>query len=274
ARAERGEDDAGRSALAEIRRRHLDMARHLGLERGDREDAERDLDAVLEEVAALLDAARLRASRPLPAPTRARLLAAGERLSAPLLARAIGRAGREAQALDAADLVVSEPGDPLDARVDFRATRPRVLSALGELPEGTVAVVTGFAAATPEGEPALLGRGGSDTTATVLGAILDAERVEIWTDVDGVLTGDPRRDANATLLPRLSYAEAERRALGGAVVLHPRSVAPAARAGVPILVRNSFRPERPGTWIGPAGSTRDSGSPEPPRPPKARRLRV
>ncbi len=111
--------------------------------------------------------------------------------------------------------------------------------------------MTGFFGADAAGDVRLFGRGGSDTSATAIGAAIGAARVEIWTDVDGVATADPRRDPAAELLPRLSYDEAFRLARGGAKVLHWKAVAPARAAEVPIVVRNTFRPEAAGTWIGP-----------------------
>ena len=113
-------------------------------------------------------------------------------------------------------------------------------------------VVTGFLGATEAGETTLLGRGGSDLTAAVLGWALDAERVEIWSDVDGVMTADPRLVPAAGPSPRLSYAEATALARAGAKVLHPRTLEPLEDAGIPVFVGNTLRPDRPGTWIGPA----------------------
>jgi aspartate kinase len=115
-----------------------------------------------------------------------------------------------------------------------------------------VSVVTGFIGSTEAGETTLLGRGGSDLTASVLGWALDAERVEIWSDVDGVMTADPRLVPTAATLPRLTYAEATAIARGGAKVLHPRTLEPLEAAGIPVFVGNTRRPEGPGTWIGPA----------------------
>jgi len=121
-------------------------------------------------------------------------------------------------------------------------------------------VVTGFFGADAAGDVRLFGRGGSDTSATAIGAAIGAARVEIWTDVDGVATADPRRDPAAELLPRLSYDEAFRLARDGAKVLHWKAVAPARAAEVPIVVRNTFRPEAAGTWIGPDAAGTSSGT--------------
>jgi len=116
---------------------------------------------------------------------------------------------------------------------------------------GTVPVTQGFIGATATGVPTTLGRGGSDFTAALLGAALGAERVEIWTDVDGLMTADPRIVPSARTLAEASYDEAAELATFGARILHPATAMPLARAGIPIVVLNSLHPERSGTTIGP-----------------------
>jgi aspartate kinase len=132
----------------------------------------------------------------------------------------------------------------------MEATRARTRARLLPLLEkGVVPVATGFVAATPEGTPTILGRGGSDYSAAILGAALDADEVQIWTDVDGVLTADPRIVPDARSLPELSYSEAAELAYFGAKVLHPKTMLPAVDRGIPISVRNTFNPAFPGTRI-------------------------
>ena len=116
---------------------------------------------------------------------------------------------------------------------------------------GTVTVTQGFIGATATGVPTTLGRGGSDFTAALLGAALGAERVEIWTDVDGLMTADPRIVPSARTLAAASYDEAAELATFGAKILHPATALPLVRAGIPIVVLNSRHPERSGTTIGP-----------------------
>ena len=183
--------------------------------------------------------------------TRAGVLALGERLSVPIVEAALRTRGLEAHGVDAASLVRTDEAFP-DASVDYPATRRLTRTALASLGPGVVPVVTGFLGATPAGGTTLLGRGGSDLTAAVLGWALDAERVEIWSDVDGVMTADPRLDPDARTIDRLSYAEATALARGGARVLHPRTLEPLEGAGIPVFVGNTLRPDGPGTWIGPA----------------------
>ncbi len=184
--------------------------------------------------------------------TRAWVLAGGERLSAPIFAAALASGGKPVALLDGTQVLVAE-GPYDDAFPDVAASRPQLAARLAAV-GGAVPVVTGFFGADAAGDIRLFGRGGSDTSATALGAALAAERVEIWTDVDGVATADPRLDPTARLLPRLSYDEVERLARDGAKVLHWKAVAPARAAGIPIVVRNTFRPESAGTWIGPAAA--------------------
>ena len=183
--------------------------------------------------------------------TRAGVLALGERLSAPIVEAALRARGFEAHVVDAASLVRTDESFA-EAAVDYPATRRLARTALGSLALAAVPVVTGFLGATEAGETTLLGRGGSDLTAAVLGWALDAERVEIWSDVDGVMSADPRLVPTAETLPRLSYAEASELARAGAKVLHPRTLEPLEGAGIPVFVGNTLHPDRPGTWIGPA----------------------
>jgi aspartate kinase len=116
---------------------------------------------------------------------------------------------------------------------------------------GTIPVTQGFIGSTPTGAPSTLGRGGSDFTAALLGAALQASRVEIWTDVDGLMTADPRIVRSARTLSRASYEEAAELATFGARILHPATALPLVRSGIPIVILNSSRPDRPGTMIEP-----------------------
>jgi bifunctional aspartokinase / homoserine dehydrogenase 1 len=173
----------------------------------------------------------------------------GERLSAPLVAAAIAELGIRSVAISATDVIVSDPhhgrAEPLMAPTRKKAdARLRPL-----LDQGIVPVLTGFIAATPDGIQTTLGRGGSDYSATILGAALDAQETIIWTDVDGVKTADPRLVPEARTIPEISYNEAAELAYFGAKVLHPNTLRPVTAAGVAVWIRNSFAPEKPGTKI-------------------------
>jgi bifunctional aspartokinase / homoserine dehydrogenase 1 len=177
----------------------------------------------------------------------------GERLSARLFADALCELGRVGVAVDATELIVTDDvfgrAEPMMAE-----TRARATARLDPMLEAqSIPVVTGFIGATAEGLLTTLGRGGSDYSATILGAALNAAEVIIWTDVDGVLTADPRLVPDARTLQEISYNEAAELAYFGAKVLHPKTLRPVSDAAIPVWIRNSFAPERPGTQITSAG---------------------
>jgi aspartate kinase len=120
------------------------------------------------------------------------------------------------------------------------------------LRQGTLPVITGFNGATADGRPTTLGRGGSDFSASILAAALDASELWIWTDVDGIMSADPRLVPDAEVLAEVTYAEAAELAYAGAKVLHPRTLAPLAEKKIPVWSKNSFALEKPGTKIVPA----------------------
>lgn len=173
----------------------------------------------------------------------------GEEISSRILAALLRQGGRQAQAVSATKLVRT---DDLygSARPDMAATRAQVRAhLLPLLQQGVLPVVTGYIGATPEGVTTTLGRGGSDYSAAIMGISLDADQVWLWTDVNGILTADPKLVPEAHTLPELSYAEAEELAYFGANVLHPKTVEPLAERGIDLRVLNSFEPEHPGTLI-------------------------
>jgi len=183
----------------------------------------------------------------------------GERLSAPLVAAALASRGMEAEAIEATELVVTDSNHGA-AEPQMEATRRLCEGRLRPLLQrGIVPVVTGFLGATAEGVLTTLGRGGSDYSATILGAALEANEVIIWTDVDGVLTADPRLVSGANTIPEISYSEAAELAFFGAKVLHQKALRPLMRSGIPVWICNTFAPERRGTKITPSGSQNSGG---------------
>ena len=177
----------------------------------------------------------------------------GERLSAPLVAAALAECGVESEAIDASELVVTDANHGA-ASPQMDPTRQRCEARLRPLLwQGIVPVVTGFIGATTDGVLTTLGRGGSDYSAAILGAALNADEVVIWTDVDGMLTADPRLVPGACTIPAISYHEAAELAHFGAKVLHPKTLSPIVERGIPVWIRNTFAPERPGTKITPDG---------------------
>ncbi len=179
----------------------------------------------------------------------------GERLSARLLAAALRREGHTARALEASNFIITDARHGAASPL-WEHTRERTrATVLPLLEEGTIPVITGFIGATPEGVVTTLGRGGSDFSASIVAASLDADEIWIWTDVDGVMTADPRIVPEARTLPRLSYAEAAELSYFGARVIHPKTVLPAVERGIPIRIKNTFNPDGPSTVIAssPAG---------------------
>ena len=187
--------------------------------------------------------------RPLPATDRA--VAIGERLSALMMAAYLESQGTPAVAVNAATVIATDTvfgnATPL-----MEETCERAAKVMGPLFDKKVLpVVTGFNASTLDGRPTTLGRGGSDFSASILAAALDAEELWIWTDVDGIMTADPRLVPDARVLDAITYAEAAELAYAGAKVLHPRTLAPLVQKGIPVWSKNSFAPEKPGTRIVP-----------------------
>ncbi|RMF55586.1 MAG: aspartate kinase, partial [Bacteroidetes bacterium] len=180
--------------------------------------------------------------------SRDAIIGTGERLAAPLVAAAFRAAGLDAADHDATHFIRTDDAFG-EATVQWAETQRLIRDHFAAVPPGQIAVVTGFIAATERGVTTTLGRSGSDYTATILGGALQAERVVIWTDVDGVLSADPRLVPGAFTLPELSYREAAELAYFGAKVLHPRTMRPLIEAGIPLLIKNTLNPSAPGTLI-------------------------
>ena len=188
--------------------------------------------------------------------TRDAISSLGERLSVLLVAAALNQTGVPSEAVEATELIVTNAchgaADP-----SMEATRQRAaVRLLSVLQRGVLPVVTGFIGATADGVLTTLGRGGSDYSATILGSVLKADEVIIWTDVDGLQTADPRLVPEACTIPEVSYREAAELAHFGAKVLHPKTLRALMHCGIPLWIRNTFAPERLGTKITPAGLTR------------------
>ncbi len=189
---------------------------------------------------------------------RDRVLATGERLAVPVFVAGLTRRGIAARGVDAGALIRTDSCFG-EATVDLARSRRQVLARL-PLPGGAVAVVPGFLAADGTGRTTTLGRGGSDYSAALLGAALAAERVEIWTDVDGLLSADPKLLPGARRLAELSYDEAAELAYYGAKVLHRKVVQPLVEGAIPLWIRNTWRPADHGTWVRSAALPAEDGS--------------
>jgi len=173
----------------------------------------------------------------------------GERFSVRLVAAALQQIGCAAQPVEATELIVTNDqfGSAVPLMEQSQASiRERLLPLVQQ---GIIPVVTGFMGATTSGIVTTLGRGGSDYSAAILGNCLDADEVQIWTDVDGVMTADPRVVPTARTLPVLSYTEAAELSYFGAKVLHPKTILPVVEKSIPLRIANTFHPTRPGTLI-------------------------
>src|SRR5271154_6217568 len=222
-----------------------------------RASVRKKIEEVLSEGRRLLEGTAL--LRELSARTLDAISSLGERLSAPLVAAAVNQLGLASEAIEATELIVT---DEFHGGAEPQMERTREKSQARLLPlleRGIVPVVTGFLGATANGDLTTLGRGGSDYSATILGAALDANEVIIWTDVDGVLTADPRLVAEAQTIPEISYREAAELAYFGAKVLHPKTLRPVVQAAIPVWIRNSFAPDKTGTKITQQGQSIGGG---------------
>jgi aspartokinase/homoserine dehydrogenase 1 len=255
--AEAGDDAGIERNFTILECRHLEAAQALipGSELARVNGA---IDELISEFRRVVNGIRMLAHRPPRAVDEA--IAIGERLSALLVAEHLRSRGIAAQAVNASEAIVTDAvfnnASPLMA-----ATQAKAAACLNPLIEaGEIPVVTGFNGATADGRPTTLGRGGSDFSASILAAALDASELWIWTDVDGIMTADPRLVPDARVLDEITYGEAAELAYAGAKVLHPRTLAPLIERGIPVWSKNSFAPHKPGTRIVRALGAGNSGA--------------
>jgi aspartate kinase len=242
-----GNRDTAVQIAETLRKQHLEAVEDLVSHDDRRLLLAAEIEKIIEQVTGLCYGTAL--LRELTPRVLDEILSTGERLSARLLSNALCELGLKGVAVEATELIVT---DNISGRADPLMSQTREKAAtrlLTLIADDSVPVVTGFIGATAEGMLTTLGRGGSDYSATILGAALDAAEVIIWTDVDGVLTADPRLVPEARTLREISYNEAAELAYFGAKVLHPKTLRPVSEAGIPVWIRNSFAPERQGTKI-------------------------
>ena len=249
-----GNSDGVATIFQELRQRHEEAADRLIAAQAARSALTLHMASLFQEGQSRCQRAIL--AKELTAQTRDAIASLGERLAAPLVAATLAERGLVSEAVEATDLIVTNANfGSADPCVD--ATRQRCEARLLPLiHRGAVPVITGFIGATPDGLLTTLGRGGSDYSATILGAALDATEVIIWTDVDGVLSADPRLVSDARTIPEISYREAADLAHFGAKVLHPKTLQPVMQFHIPVWIRNSFSPNLVGTKITPGGLAR------------------
>ena len=242
-----GELEAQQRALADLERRHRWAVSGAVDSASGRHDLTLGLDALFDELRDLLRS--IRTLGELTPRASDVLLSLGETLSARILASVLAEQGLPAREVDARQVMITDgnhgAAQPEPSAVD-EGCRTHILPLLeaGELP-----LLGGYVGATAAGETTTLGRGGSDTSAAVLGSALGAEEIQIWTDVDGLMSADPKLVSAARTLPRISFAEAAELANFGARVLHPASISPAVKHRVPVRVLNTLNPAGEGTVI-------------------------
>ncbi len=245
--AARGQLIGALRAVEALRERHLSQAVLVAGEGPDADELFADLGAMFDELAHLAEA--LSVLGDLTPRSKDAIAAIGERLSSQLVVAAMRRAGLAADHVDAREVMITDAtfcrAEPLTDIIADEA-RDRLLPLVRQ---GRVPVLGGFIGATRLGVTTTLGRGGSDYSAALFGAALGAESIEIWTDVDGMLTADPRVVTGARLIEQIRFDEASELASFGAKVLHPSTIVPAVERGIPVWIFNSRNPEGRGTRI-------------------------
>ncbi len=236
-----GECDA---MIAALEQRHAACAKEF-LTPPHRDRCLADLAAIFEQLRALTRA--LAMLKEWSKRSNDAILSFGERLSTTILFHRARSRGMDAELFDARELVKTD--DSFTAALPIEDLTAAAIGARMKPRPGSLAITQGFIASTTGGATTTLGRGGSDYSATIFAAALKAEEVEIWTDVSGIMTADPRIVPDARPISAISYREAAELAYFGAKVIHPSTIQPAVNLGIPVRVKNTFEPDHPGTEI-------------------------
>ena len=239
--------EAADGYIDDLAARHTELAKELLKDSGSCDEACAKVEEICRELRDFVGA--VCSLGELTDRSRARIISRGEWLSSTIICYAMNARGIVTRFVDARRMIVTSDcymkGEP-----DMAAIVARVPEIVAEAYSGADAVITqGFIAATAKGETTVLGRGGSDYSASLIGMALDAERIEIWTDVDGVRTADPRIVPDTKSISRISFEEAAEMAHFGAKVLHPMTIEPAVMKNIPVYVLNSMNPAGEGTAI-------------------------
>jgi aspartokinase/homoserine dehydrogenase 1 len=245
-------DDAYLSKIQTLKQRHLETIGGLGLDLSQQEALTEVINSDFRDIEEVLRGvwiARLTSEQ-----ISEFVSGYGELWSAQFLQAHLASVGASVDWLDARRVIIVEPGARA-VTVDWSLSRERLRAWQAEESGADIIVVTGYVASTPDGVATTLKRNGSDLSASIFAALLDADSITIWTDVDGVMSADPRRVPDALVIPELSYEEAAELAYFGAKVVHPNTMSPAIERGIPIRIKNTFRPETAGTLITRASSS-------------------
>ncbi|NOK85733.1 MAG: Aspartokinase [Chloroflexi bacterium AL-W] len=239
-----------RRIVANIRTRHLLLVEQLPLSHDERSALNADIDQLLFDMLDVCQSLADTIVEGAPALDKVdAIIGVGERLSARIIAALLREKDLRGVAIDSTSLLITDATFG-NAMPDFHATRQRVeRDLLPMLSRGIIPVVTGFIGGTPDGRPTTVGRGGSDYTASVLSVCLSADEIWMWTNVDGMMSTDPRETPSAQVIPAMSYNEVAELAYFGARILHARMVKPLRDNNIPLRIKNVFKPQEPGTVV-------------------------
>jgi aspartate kinase len=232
--------------IQQLRERHLAVVRELAAAK-DHDTLTTEINSTLDQLAAVAQA--LTVLREVSPRTLDVIAAMGELLSSHIVAAALNAAGVEAEWVDARRAIVTSADHTRATPLTVETARALRATVVAALEAKRVPVLGGFVGATVDGHTTTLGRGGSDYSGALVGAGIGAREIQIWTDVDGMLTADPRVITQPRLVAKLSFAEAAELAYFGAKVLHPSTILPAVERNIPVRILNSMRPEGSGTLI-------------------------
>ena len=233
--------------LSQLRKRHVDLTEELLAQSMLKDEAVAKVNGLCDELDKI--AVAVCSLGELSDRNKAVIISMGEYLSSTIIAYAMNAKGIRTKWVDSRTMMITN-NSYLKAEPVIDAIAEVVPPLVSEAYDGMDAIIMqGFVGVTADGEPTVLGRGGSDYSASLIGMAVDAERIEIWTDVDGVLTADPRRVKNTKYLEKISYEEAAEMAHFGAKVLHPLTIEPAVKKNIPLFVLNSMNPSGKGTAI-------------------------
>ena len=245
--AVRGDNQTYLTHADQLREIHFEAIDGLLLPEGERQQVLAENNSFIDHYVSLCDAVSVLGElspRALDA-----IGGMGEQMSVRILAAYLRQLGHNSQAIDATGLIVTDSNFQ-NASPIFEQTRSKIDAAVRPLlREGIIPIITGFIAADANGVTTTLGRGGSDFSASILGQVLEADEVWIWTDVDGVMSADPRFVPSARSIPVLNYREVSELAYFGARVLHPKTMRPCVESNIPLRIKNTFNPDHPGTVI-------------------------
>ncbi len=237
-----GRDESYLKVLSAIKMRHLNCIRELGIEKD--KDLNRFLDDTMQSLTDLLHGVSL--VKELSSRTLDFISGQGELLSTKIVTAFFNHKKLKSIFGDARKFIITDENFGAGV-VDFKSTNALIAKSLGK--SASINVVTGFVSATVTGEMTTLGRGGSDYTAAIIAAALHAKEIQIWTDVDGVLTADPRKVKKAFPVASMTYTEAMEMSHFGAKVIHPPTIQPALEKNIPLYIKNTFNPTAHGTYI-------------------------